>query len=148
MPKELLSLFPCLASLAGLDAAAEFGERPRVVVLTDISNEPDDEQSLARYLVYANEFDTEALIATTSTWLRKGNREDLIRRQIDAYESVQPNLLKHAPGYPDPDQLRAVTATGQPGFGMESVGEGKTTTGSPTCSPTAAPFWKCPRKAL
>ena len=40
---------------------------PRVVVLTDITNEPDDEQSMVRLLVYSNEFDIEGLIATSST---------------------------------------------------------------------------------
>ena len=48
----------------------------RIVVLTDLSNEPDDEESLVRFLVYANEFDVEGLIATTSTHLKKGPRED------------------------------------------------------------------------
>ena len=33
--------------------------KPRVIVLTDITNEPDDEQSMVRFLCYANEFDVE-----------------------------------------------------------------------------------------
>jgi hypothetical protein len=37
-----------------------------VFVLTDIENEPDDAMSLVRYLTYANHFETEALVATTS----------------------------------------------------------------------------------
>ncbi|MCB1128715.1 MAG: DUF1593 domain-containing protein, partial [Verrucomicrobiae bacterium] len=55
-----------LALTATLAVAKE-----RVFVLTDISNEPDDEESLVRFLVYANEYDIEGLVATTSTWLRK-----------------------------------------------------------------------------
>ena len=35
-------------------------EKQRVFVLTDISNEPDDEESMVRFLVYANEYDIEA----------------------------------------------------------------------------------------
>ena len=35
-------------------------------VLTDISDEPDDEESLVRFLVYANEFDVEEIVATTT----------------------------------------------------------------------------------
>ena len=50
---------------------AALAERQRVFVLTDISNEPDDEESLVRFLVYANEYDVEGLVATTSTWLKK-----------------------------------------------------------------------------
>ena len=44
--------------------------RGRVVVLTDIANEPDDQMSMVRFLVYSNQFDIEGLVATTSTWMR------------------------------------------------------------------------------
>jgi hypothetical protein len=102
----------------------------RVFVLTDISNEPDDEESLVRFLVYANEYDVEGLVATTSTWLRSGTREDLIRRQIQAYGQVRENLLLHAAGFPSVEQLLSVTRTGQPAYGMAAVGDGKSTEGS------------------
>ena len=69
-------------------------------MLTDISNEPDDEESLVRFLVYANEYDVEGLVATTSTWLRSKPREDLIRRQLDAYGQVRDNLLRHSSASP------------------------------------------------
>ena len=39
-----------------------------MVVLTDIGNEPDDQMSLVRLLLYANELDSEAIGPTTSTW--------------------------------------------------------------------------------
>lgn len=111
--------------------ALPFAEaRERLFVLTDISNEPDDEESLVRLLVYSNEMEIEGLVATTSTWLRQGTREDLIRRQIEAYSRVRTNLLKHAAGYPSPEQLLEVSATGQTGYGMGQVGLGKTTAGS------------------
>ncbi len=104
--------------------------KPRLLVLTDLSNEPDDEESLVRLLVYADQFDIEGLIATTSTWLREKPREDLIRRGLAAYDEVRPNLLIHAEGFPSADELLGVTCTGQPGFGMEAVGAGKSTGGS------------------
>ena len=104
--------------------------KPRVFVLTDISNEPDDEESMVRFLVYANEYDIEGLVATTSTWLRNTTRGDLIHRQLDAYGQVRANLLKHAPGFPTKEQLREVTAVGQPAYGMATVGDGKATAGS------------------
>jgi hypothetical protein len=99
-------------------------------VLTDVSNEPDDEESLVRFLVYANEFDVEGLVATTSCWLRDKPREDLIRRQLDAHGQVRENLARHARGFPTAEQLRAVTATGQAGYGMAAVAEGKASAGS------------------
>ena len=40
--------------------------KERLFVLTDIENEPDDAQSLVRLLTYANHFDIESLVATTS----------------------------------------------------------------------------------
>jgi hypothetical protein len=104
--------------------------KPRLIVLTDLSNEPDDEESFVRLLVYADQFDIEGLIATTSTYLRQNPREDLIRRDLAAYDQVRPNLLKHAAGFPTTESLLAVTATGQTRYNMEEVGEGKSTAGS------------------
>ena len=45
-----------------------FAGKPRVVVLSDMGNEPDDQMSFVRLLLYSNELDLEALVATTSTW--------------------------------------------------------------------------------
>ncbi len=101
-----------------------------MLVLTDISNEPDDEESLVRFLVYSNEYDVEGLVATTSTHLRERTRLDLVRRQVEAYGRVRANLLVHAPGFPSVEHLLAVAKTGQPGYGMAAVGEGRTTDGS------------------
>jgi hypothetical protein len=124
------ALLPLICTLGSALALAAQADPQRVFVLTDISNEPDDEQSMVRFLVYANEYDIEGLVATTSTWLRSTTRVDLIHRQLDAYDQVRPNLLKHAPGFPSADSLRAVTATGQPTYGMAAVGDGKSTAGS------------------
>ncbi len=107
-----------------------FAARPRVLVLTDISNEPDDEESLVRFLVYSNEYDVEGIIATTSIHLRDRIRPDIIRETIQAYGQVQPNLLKHAPGFPPAGRLLALVKSGNPGYGMAAVGEGKSSEGS------------------
>jgi hypothetical protein len=105
-------------------------DKPRLFVLTDISNEPDDEQSLVRLLVYSNEFQIEGLVATTSVWLRDRVRPELIRRQIGAYGEVRENLLKHAPGFPPAEVLLAVVSEGRPEFGLLGVGPGKSSPGS------------------
>ncbi|MBV8827773.1 MAG: DUF1593 domain-containing protein, partial [Acidobacteriaceae bacterium] len=44
-----------------------FDGHPRLIVISDIGNEPDDQMSLTRLLLYSNELDIEALIAATST---------------------------------------------------------------------------------
>src|ERR1041384_3537873 len=59
-------------------------DKQRVVVMTDIANEPDDQMSMVRFLVYSNHFDVEGLIATTSTWMRNNVRPDVIHTLIDA----------------------------------------------------------------
>ena len=136
--KTILPLVFWLAPAIALSPRICAGETPpsgeadkcRVLVLTDISNEPDDEESLVRFLVYANEYDVEGLVATTSTWLRSKPREDLIRRQLAAYGQVRDNLLRHSPGFPTEEQLASVVATGQSQYGMAAVGEGQATTGS------------------
>ena len=104
--------------------------RQRVVVLTDIANEPDDQMSMVRFLVYSNELDVEGLVAGTSTWMRNRVRPDVINSLIDAYAQVQPNLLQHSSGFPTPAALRGVVVSGQTGFGMQAVGPDKMSAGA------------------
>jgi hypothetical protein len=104
--------------------------RPRVVVMTDIANEPDDQMSLVRFLLYSNQLDVEGLVASTSTWMKNRVRPDVIHSVLDGYDKVQPNLLKHAPGFPTAAALRALVAPGQPAYGMEAVGPDKASPGS------------------
>ena len=109
-------------------------QKPRVVVLTDISyDEPDDAQSMIRFLLYANEFDVEGLIATTSIWRWRADdkiRPDMIQERLKAYGKVRKNLLQHAAGYPTEAFLLRLIKTGQFGEGMEVVGDGKSTEAS------------------
>ncbi len=105
-------------------------DKQRVVVLTDIANEPDDQMSMVRFLVYSNEFDVEGLIAGTSTWMRNKVRPDVLHTLVGAYETVKPTLDTHAKGYPDPAALRGVIAAGQTSFGMAAVGNDKMTEGA------------------
>jgi hypothetical protein len=107
-----------------------YAPKPRVVVMTDIANEPDDQMSMVRLLVYANELDIEALIATTSTWMRAKTRPDVLHKVVAAYATAQPKLAAHAPGYPSADALDALITSGQTGFGMAAVGADKMTPGA------------------
>ena len=83
--------------------AESSADKIRLITLTDITNEPDDEQSMIRLLLYANEFDLEGLIATTSVWLHDTVAPEKIVERIRAYGKVRPNLIKHADGYPTED---------------------------------------------
>jgi len=104
--------------------------KPRVFVLTDIGNEPDDQMSLTRFLLYANEMNVEGLVATTSTWQREKVHTDMIELVLGHYGEVQPNLLKHAAGFPTRSQLAGVVAPGIAGYGLAATGAGKHTAGS------------------
>lgn len=106
------------------------GIKPRVVVLTDIEADPDDTQSLIRFLTYANQWDIEGIIATTSIHQKTRVAPESIDKILRAYEKVQPNLLKHEPGYPTYEQLRAKVKKGLPVYGSQGVGEGKDSEGS------------------
>jgi len=131
----LVASSPTVTGQAGAGASASsfvdaFAARQRVIVMTDIANEPDDQMSLVRLLLYSNEFDVEGLVATTSTWMKAGVRPDVILSVLGAYEQVQPNLLKHAPGYPTAAALRSVVAPGQFAYGMAAVAADKMTPGA------------------
>jgi hypothetical protein len=129
--KRVILAIAAAASMAWAGQAGAAGdERSRLVVLTDIGNEPDDSESMVRLLLYANEIDIEGLVATTSRHHPRDPRLELITRRLDAYAQVLPNLRRHDPGYPDVAQLRARTLAGSPVYGMSGVGKGKDTAAS------------------
>ncbi|MHC4580638.1 MAG: DUF1593 domain-containing protein [Planctomycetota bacterium] len=130
--------------------ASRLGEtgKPRVIVLTDIGGDPDDQQSMVRFLVYANEFDVKGLIATTSGWKSEAVHPEAIRERVDAYGKVRPNLVKHASGYPSREYLLSVTKAGRAASGMAAVGPGKNSEGSDHIidvvdRPDSRPVWIC-----
>jgi Protein of unknown function (DUF1593) len=82
------------------DAVDDAPGKPRVIVLSDIGNEPDDQMSFTRFLVYSNRLNVEGLVATTSTWQRDVVRPDIMHTVIDHYGQVRSNLLRHARGFP------------------------------------------------
>jgi CubicO group peptidase (beta-lactamase class C family) len=138
------------------DSAAS--PRPRVIVLTDIGGDPDDEQSLVRLLLYSNELEIEGLIATGATYGgAPGCRPDLIEECVRAYAKVRTNLLFHQLGFPSAESLLARIKKGRPdipgGDGDpadvdQHVGEGKDTEGSDWIisvadRPDPRPLWIC-----
>lgn len=104
--------------------------RTRLFVLTDIENEPDDAQSMVRLLTYANHFDIEGLVATTSIHQQNKTAAWRIREIVSAYGQVQTNLALHEPGFPTSENLMSVIREGRPDYGMNAVGEGMDSSGS------------------
>lgn len=128
----VLMCLSLLSVAASAQTTLTFDEpvKQRLFVLTDITNEPDDQESLVRLLVYSNEVDLEGLVATTSTHLRNQVRKDKIEKLVRNYGEVKANLDKHAKGYPSMEYLLGITAEHLPLYSMEGVGQEKDSPGS------------------
>ena len=98
--------------------------KPRIFVLTDIENEPDDAMSMVRFMTYANQFDIEGLAATTSIHQQRRVAPQRIRQIVAAYGLVRDNLEKHEAGFPTAEALLARVTEGLPVYGLTGVGEG------------------------
>lgn len=104
-----------LESITRQHTLAPYRAKPRVFILTDITNEPDDAQSFCRYLVYSNQFRTEGIVAVTSVWLRNSTAPEKLHQIVDAYERVVENLNGHThpeSPYPSAQQLRGLIKSG------------------------------------
>ena len=119
-----------LAVAADPAAGARAEPKPRVIVLTDIENEPDDAMSLVRFLVYSNQWDVEGLVATTSIHQQDETAAWRIREIVGAYGEVRDNLERHEPGFPTAEELLAVVREGRTDYGLRAVGEGMDSPGS------------------
>lgn len=107
------------------DGGALAGNRHRVIVTSDIGgSDPDDYQSMAHLLLYADVLDIEGLVS--SPFEREGKSK--ILEVIDAYEKDYPNLRTWSNRYPAPDALRAITKQGgiypAPCSGLRGTTEG------------------------
>src|SRR3954464_10101907 len=110
--------FASLLCVLCVFAAAAFAAEPprlRLIVETDAGGDPDDEQSLVRFLMYANEWDIEGIIANRPL-TRAGENHNpertglgIVRRLINAYSECYSNLAQHDSRYPKPDRLLAQT---------------------------------------
>ncbi len=101
--------------------------KPRTFVISDIANEPDDAQSLVRYLLYGNEFDTQGLVACTSTWMRRAVHPEDMQHIVEAYAGVVDNLNAHVHPdnqYPDASHLLPLIKAGPALYGKEALAEG------------------------
>lgn len=109
---------------------AQSNPKNRVIILSDIEADPDDTESFVRLFLYANEIDIKGIVATTSCWMKTSIHPESIHKIIRAYDKVQPNLLKHKPGFPKAKDLLLLVKTGLPKYGMDGVGDGNDSEGS------------------
>lgn len=120
-------------TIAALKLITETGApdsfRPRVIVITDfppldvipvkanygpdsMRSDPDDIQSMVRFLLYTNDFDVEGLVASAGTLANIARKQNILDI-LDLYDRVDENLRKHDPRYPTADKLRSVTWQGR-----------------------------------
>jgi len=126
----LLAVFGSVCAASTEPPQIDAPYKPRVFILTDIENEPDDAQSLVRFLTYSNHWDTEGIVATTSVHMKKNIATWRINEILDAYAKVEGNLNVHEPGFPSVSYLKSIVKEGLPEYGMAAVGEGKDSSGS------------------
>jgi len=105
-------------------------QKNRVIILSDIEADPDDTQSLIRLLLYSNEIDIKGIVATTSCWHKSMVNPESIKKIVQAYEIVQPNLIKHDEAFPAAEKLYSLIKEGIPKYGMQGVGKGMDSEGS------------------
>jgi Protein of unknown function (DUF1593) len=127
--------------LAAAAPLADVPPAPRVVVMADFPpldvipvkacgpssprercSDPDDVQSMVRFLLYANELEVEGLIASAGTLANLARKQPLLEL-LDRYAQVQPLLARHDPRYPAAALLKARTWQGLDGtWGTPSFG--------------------------
>jgi hypothetical protein len=92
--------------------------RPRLIIETDAGGDPDDEQSMVRFLVYANEWDVEGIIVNRRE-VRDGENLNkirdgysLVKAMVDAYGECHARLVEHDPRFPTREFLQKRTVSG------------------------------------
>lgn len=121
---------PEAATSAASSTSGASYTKPRMIVTTDLGADPDDDQSLVRLFVCANEFDIEGLVVSTGCWKKKQSNTKMLDKIVDAYGKCYDNLKVHADGFPTADYFRSISVMGQLGYGMSDVGDGKDSPGS------------------
>lgn len=113
--------------------------KPRVIISTDFPpldvipggdcngpdhkcSDPDDVQSIVRFLQYSNEFDVEALIASAGTFALIADKSNILDA-LDHYDRVDENLRDHDPEFPEANYMRSVTYEGRDGTWGEPADE-------------------------
>ncbi|GMQ25055.1 DUF1593 domain-containing protein [Algoriphagus sp. oki45] len=132
----LVYMAACQSPTESMEESPENPSKPRTIITTD--GEIDDVDSFIRMLLYANEFQIEGLIYSSSMWHYAGDgkgtlftsememtknmygaKTDLrwpgvewMNPLLDAYEAVFPKLSQHAEGFPTAEYLRSVVRVG------------------------------------
>lgn len=111
--KKLFLVFSILTASITVMGQQPIPVKPRILISTDIGGtDPDDNQSMAHFLMYSEMFETEGLVSSPS--YGHGSKQNLLD-MIDLYEKDLPKLKKYIKGFPSPDALRAICKQGRQG---------------------------------
>ncbi|MEQ9221478.1 MAG: DUF1593 domain-containing protein [Cyclobacteriaceae bacterium] len=124
-PIVLFSTFTIICLLLIDFAAAQLpaipkAEKHRIVLLTDIGGDRDDEQSFTHFMMYADQYDIEGLIATSIRIFPEEKHRPIdgepqpqyLVNFIKAYAEVRDNLMKHSDGWPESEHLLTLIRKG------------------------------------
>lgn len=113
MPTRLVTSLTLLASIGcgSLSALEPADLRPRLIVETDLGGDKDDQGSLIRLLMFADQFDIEAILLDRdnakyqvdgAAWNPTGATTTLGmgRAYLARWNDLRPNLIKHSAAYP------------------------------------------------
>ena len=109
---SVISVILCVLLVSSSALAAE---KPRIVVMTDIGGDPDDIQSMVRFMLYTCDFEVEGFCTGFGHGHYKNTRPELIRNVVEAYGKVLPNLKKHRSDYPSKERLMGLIKDGRNG---------------------------------
>ena len=93
-PLLIITFLSLIAFLYQCDGTMKDQVKPRIIATTD--GEIDDRCSMVRFLLYANEWDIEGIIYSSSRFHWKGHDwegESWIERDLGLYENIYSNLL-------------------------------------------------------
>lgn len=165
----VLTAFMALAgSFRGYSQNRGADKAPRVIITTDFPpldvipakgcpgpayrcSDPDDIQSMVRFLLYTNELNVEGLVASAGTFANVAKKQNILDL-LHLYDQVDENLRKHDARYPTADRLRSRTWRGRDNtYGRpasEIIGENSESEASEAIirimdKPDPRPVWVC-----
>ncbi|KAH7051131.1 DUF1593-domain-containing protein [Macrophomina phaseolina] len=133
LPRRLLAVSGLLcfsasvvnaALQSGICEDARYENKSRVFIMTDISNEPDDQMSLVRLVTHANEIEIVNIAGVTSTWKNDSIDTPSIFGVLDGYSQVLDSLNSNVPeagAYPPAEDLISSVVVGHPVYGLAAL---------------------------
>ncbi|WAO91236.1 Hypothetical protein NCS54_00869600 [Fusarium falciforme] len=100
--------------------------KPRTFMISDILNEPDDEMSLVRFLLYSTTLMSGGSVPAPRSACRMKTHPEVMERIIRAYGKVVDNLNSHvSPNcqFPPADQLLAIVSSSPKVYGRKFLSE-------------------------